>query len=250
MNDAPSARNSFCTVWTGSEMIVWGGSGSSGYLNTGARYNPITDSWTTITSSGAPTARFQSSSIWTGTEMIIWGGYNPISDKIFNDGWRYNPTTDSWSQLSAINAPSARYEHTAVWTGSKMIVFGGYVSGEGSVSTGALYDPLTDTWTEIPSGISGRKSHKAIWTGIEMIVWGGEGTGLYEGYLDTGGRFNPVSKSWMPTSRDSPTKRFAHTAVWTGSEMLIWGGFDGGKWSSNDIWIYTPTRKLYLYQRP
>ena len=32
-------------VWTGSEMIVWGGTGAN-YFNTGGRYNPNTDSWT------------------------------------------------------------------------------------------------------------------------------------------------------------------------------------------------------------
>jgi hypothetical protein len=32
-------------VWTGSKMIVWGGM-SSGYFNTGAGYDPATDTWT------------------------------------------------------------------------------------------------------------------------------------------------------------------------------------------------------------
>ncbi len=29
----------------------------------------------------------------------------------------------------------------------------------------------------------------------------------------------------------APDARFGHTAVWTGSEMIIWGGYDG----SNDF---------------
>ena len=45
--NAPSGRAGHTAVWTGSEMIVWGGvSVHHCYLNTGGRYNPSTDSWT------------------------------------------------------------------------------------------------------------------------------------------------------------------------------------------------------------
>src|SRR5262249_41278168 len=38
-------RASHTAVWTGSEMIVWGGGGTAGLLATGGRYTPATDSW-------------------------------------------------------------------------------------------------------------------------------------------------------------------------------------------------------------
>ena len=41
-------------------MIVWGGLGNSGYLNTGGRYNPGTNSWTATSTTNAPAARVQS----------------------------------------------------------------------------------------------------------------------------------------------------------------------------------------------
>ena len=44
-------------VWTGTEMIVWGGINGSSYLNTGGRYNPGTDSWTATSTTNAPDAR-------------------------------------------------------------------------------------------------------------------------------------------------------------------------------------------------
>ncbi len=37
-----------------------------------------------------------------------------------------DPTTDMWTAASTVGAPSARYTHTAAWTGSKMIVWGGF----------------------------------------------------------------------------------------------------------------------------
>jgi hypothetical protein len=57
--------------------------------------------------------------------MIIWGGFG---DSFSNIGERYDPDTDSWTFTSSSNAPEARVSHTAVWTGSEMIVWGGGVA--------------------------------------------------------------------------------------------------------------------------
>ena len=73
-----------------------------------------------------------------------------------NTGAKYNPNTDSWVATSAINAPSARDEHKAVWTGSEMIVWGGIDAG-GLVNTGGRYcgpyPSPTPTPTTSPSGV-------------------------------------------------------------------------------------------------
>ena len=55
-------------------MIVWGGIGEGGFLNTGGRYNPNTDSWVATSYTSAPTPRCQHTAVWTGSEMIVWGG--------------------------------------------------------------------------------------------------------------------------------------------------------------------------------
>ena len=61
-------------VWTGSEMIVWGGYDGGTFLNTGGRYNPSTNSWTATSTTGAPAGRSYHTAVWTGSEMIVWGG--------------------------------------------------------------------------------------------------------------------------------------------------------------------------------
>ena len=57
--------------------------------------------------------------------MIVWGGQDGWGGPILNTGGRYNPSTDSWTATSTTNAPEGRIDHTAVWTGSQMIVWGG-----------------------------------------------------------------------------------------------------------------------------
>ena len=90
--------------------------------------------------------------------------------------------------MSTDNAPTARSSHTAIWTGSEMIVWG-YVSILGFATTGGKYDPNTDNW--IPTNTydvpEARSSQTAVWTGTEMIIWGGV-TGN-NAYPVVGGRY-------------------------------------------------------------
>jgi len=58
-----------------------------------------------------------------------------------------------------------------------------------------------------------------------MIVWGG--FDFNTRYLDTGGSNNPATDSWTATSTNkAPGARGLHTAVRSGSEMIVWGGED------------------------
>ena len=101
--NAPDARSYHKAVWTGSEMIVWGGADNVGYPITGGRYNPGTDSWTATSTTNAPIGRAGHTAVWTGSEMIVWGGYDGTN--YLNTGGRYNPGTDSWTATNMTNAP-------------------------------------------------------------------------------------------------------------------------------------------------
>jgi N-acetylneuraminic acid mutarotase len=243
-----SRRYGHIAVWTGSEMIVWGGTcgGSFGCGDTtddGARYNPATDSWTPTSTTNQPTFRYFHTAVWTGSEMIVWSGNGNL-----NTGGRYNPTTDSWTTTSTTNAPVGRWFHTAVWTGNEMIVWGGQNSNSQPLNTGGRYNPSTDSWivTSRTNAPEARSYHTAVWSGDEMIVWGGDGSA---GALNTGGRYNPGTNSWTVTSTTNVSVRESHTAVWTGSEMIVWGGDDGSvdlntgsRYNpSTDTWTVTST---------
>ncbi|HEV8376363.1 MAG TPA: kelch repeat-containing protein, partial [Candidatus Polarisedimenticolia bacterium] len=74
----PAARIGNTTVWTGTEMIVWGGDTASGTTRSGSRYNPATDTWASTfndnNSAHVPPARSRHVAVWTGSKMIIWSG--------------------------------------------------------------------------------------------------------------------------------------------------------------------------------
>jgi hypothetical protein len=241
----PAARLRHVAVWTGTEMIVWGGDGSTGPLNDGARYNPMTNTWSSMSVVDAPSARGSAQAVWTGSEMVVWGGSG--TGGLSTDHAAYNPTSDTWRVLSSAGAPTPnqRLRHTAIWTGSRMIVWGGDTacfSSSCAVTTGGIYDPVTDVWqpVAVPDQPSARTEHSAVWTGTEMAIWGGRRIESAPRPISSGALYNPSTNSWRPISATcAPGGRYGHFAAWTGSELLIWGGGReiGGRYNpTTDTW--------------
>jgi len=221
-SDAPLVNNA-SVVWAGTRMIVWGGQTPS-YpfftINTGGRYDPVTDAWTPTANQAGPGFQLGETAVWTGNEMVVWGAYFSA----FGRG--YDPVVDSWREISASGAPSQRTGHTAVWTGNRMVVWGGAID-----SSGGRYDPVADAWssTAAAGAPSPRGRASAVWTGGSMLVWGGSS---YDGeyhFFNSGGRYDPENDTWLPMSVEAaPSGREYHSAIWTGSRMVVWGGSIGG----------------------
>lgn len=111
-------------------MIVWGGMNRVTnpdsttrfeVLSDGALYNPAHDQWTPMTTAGAPSRRSTHTAVWTGTKMIAWGGWEQTTGlpNLPEDGAVYDPAAESWAPMSRVDAPPARYGHTAIWTGRR-----------------------------------------------------------------------------------------------------------------------------------
>lgn len=220
--NAPSSRSAFTALWTGSKLIIWGGQTENGLVNTGAIYNPTTDSWTTMSTVNAPNGRALATAVWTGTEMIVWGGtWN-------STGGRYNPTTNTWASMSNVGEPVGNTSHTSVWTGSKMIVWGGEIPTYGHAwsNEGAIYDPTSNSWSPVSTvdAPSARSQHIGIWTGTEMLIWGG-GAGSSYTEQPTGALYNPTTNTWRSISSYSPRSFAGFTQLagyhWTGSKLIM-----------------------------
>ena len=144
-----------------------------------------------------------------------------------------------WGPFNQKPAPSARNDHTAIWNGSEMIVWGGY-NGSVNLNDGYTYNLTTNTWKKIFSQKkpSARSDHSAIWNGSEMIVWGGSNM---TSQLNDGYAYSPTTDTWKKiSSKGAPSSRSEHTAIWDGSEMIIWGGWNGSAYLKNG-YAYNPT---------
>jgi N-acetylneuraminic acid mutarotase len=155
---------------------------------------------------------------------------------------------NSWTATSTQGAPSGRFIHTAVWTGEKMIIWGGdagMVSSEPTLGNGGAYDPASNSWSPVATAgaPTARELATAVWTGSRMIVWGGlKVNGMSPpSTFNSGGIYDPQANSWKQVSTSgAPAARFGHTAVWTGSEMIVWGGrtpvIDAGAMNSGGVY--------------
>jgi hypothetical protein len=237
--DAPQARSRHLAVWTGSEMVVWGGTSNgaaSGALSSGGIYNRATSEWRAVSLVNAPEARIDATVVWTGSTMIVWGGRNKVGTALA-DGGVLDPTTNTWTAVPD-DSLSGRYRHTAVWTGSEMIIWGGRDQAGTQISSGARFDPEKKSWlaTSIVSSPSGRERHTAVWDDAnkQMLVWGGFGDGANTTNIPipgdglVGGRVYALgSNSWgLIEDVGEPSSRYSHTAVFDGVRMVLYGGDD------------------------
>lgn len=237
--NAPSPRSEHTAIYDGTNMLLWGGYNeiTNSYMSDGRIYEPQTDTWTTIPT--APIlARSLHTAVWTGDEMVLWGGINELN--AISNGAKYKPASKTWTTLSNTNAPTSRFNHTAVWTGDKMLVFGGRLAGVVFRNDHKSYTPLSDTWSNI-SDVNAplpRINHSAVWTGEKMIIFGGK---LVDGTItNTGGIYDPQTDSWttMSTVGAPPNGLSEHTVVWTGTEMITFGGRKNGNNIENNFYKY------------
>lgn len=204
-------------VYTGREMIVWGGGARGGFVlySDGAAYDPRADSWRRI--ARAPlTARRGHTAVWTGREMIVYGGFvGEANGYESGEAAAYDPLRNRWRSL-----PSwlARWSHTAVWTGREMIVWGG--DGPQELERGgARLNPSSGRWRPLPrSPLEGRAGHATVWTGRAMIVVGGASN---RPLAREGAAYEPATDRWRELPRSPGRFLVSHTALWTGDYVLV-----------------------------
>jgi len=220
LDDFPEGRSDPAAVWTGTEMIVWGGT-----IRSGARYDPLLDHWTILSRAGAPTAT--GPAVWTGSEMIVWaGGLNEVPG-------RYSPVTDAWQPVSLAGAPPASSSLAAAWLGNRVVVW------NAAAQQGGRYDPASDTWTPVSTlgGPSARRDYVAVGAGSRFLIWGGRDPNTFAS-INTGGRYDPASDVWTATSTSgAPAGGPVSAAVWTGTRMIVWKSAGGTMYDpDSDAW--------------
>ena len=240
-------RDNSTAVWTGTELIIWGGRNPNtlAVYQSGCKYNPTTNVWSAI--ADAPEKRWMHSAVWTGNKMIVWGGNDETYGVQLNTGMVYDPPSNTWSYISSFGAPSARRQATAVYTGSKMIVWGGEQFNGSStwLGDGKIYDIAGNSWSSMATSYV-VTTPAACWDGTSMYVSGSQ---INAGYL-YGAKYNITNDTWSPlpgTVNSIPR----YVSVWTGNHMLCWGSGYSAKFypnsGSGDAFSPLGTLGIYYY---
>jgi hypothetical protein len=202
--------------------------------------------WRAQPMSVGPPYRMDPAVVWTGNELVTFGPPQPNAD---DAGVAYNPETRQWRHIAA--APIvARGGAAVVWTGTKMLVWGGKsLTGAEShavFNDGAAYDPTRDSWQVIPPApLTPRVQSLAAWTGKELVVVDGQDVcaatkqlgpcdGSHQRALFDGAAYNPTTDTWRKLP-DSPHDVILNTNPGVhaigdpthGGDIVAIGGADG-----------------------
>lgn len=225
-------------AWTGTEFIV-AGDGQDG-VGHAAAYDPFARRWRTLAAPPSPRSGGQGypQSVWTGTELVVWGGGHREVYNLAEDRWREIPREDR-------NAPGPA-GFALVWTGSRVVGFGGGCCA-GVESSGGILDPTTGRWSPLPKGPLTARTTSAVWTGQEVVFIAGEG--LAPGSpaaaeqsvvpLRDVSAYNPTTGRW----RSLPELPFPGEvrAFWGGTRIVVVGELGAAAWSpGSDRWSVLP----------
>ena len=178
-------------VWTGTELIAWGG-GIYDAAADGAAFDLASGTWRVIAE--APLVRrSEPAVVWTGTEMIVWGGR--VDDTFYYDGAAYDPATNTWRLLAS--APRGFNDPHMVWTGHEAVVL-----ADGA----AAYDPTTDSWRTLATPPVQPLYQRPVWTGDSIVV-------TNAGYGQTFGSDNAMARYDLAADRWTVVEVGSSTAV-------------------------------------
>jgi len=196
-------------------------------------YDPATDTWTTKTS--LPSARTRFASAVLNDKIYIAGGVND-GGAFLNTTEYYDPFTDTWGTTGNLNKVRADFAMVAV--NGKLYAIGGTKKANLDCENRTdVFDPATETWTDLASNIPAKRSgHAAAVVNNKIYVFGGD----FQGTLQTiTYELEPSIPSWT-TMTDIPTPRTKLAAMTVGGLSYVVGGNDG----TNDLTkveIYDPS---------
>jgi hypothetical protein len=238
-----------------------------------AIYDFAANAFHLVPKAGAMAAKGQAFA-FANMELIAWGG--ATQDALAatwvstNLGARYSIPDDRWSPMATEGAPPARLgEGSAVWTGTRFVVWGGIsgntIDGPGGgrlecssapydgcmrYGDGAYYTPQLDRWTSM-SGVGApvaRSGHVLVGSGNRILVWGGHtyqvvnGSPSYRPLVD-GGLYDPEKDTWIATAAAPFDADHMHdAALWSGSRLVVFAEQTPGKTG----WIYDPSSDRWM----
>lgn len=166
-------------VFTGCTLSSSGQQIPAGLLH---RYDPNTNTWTTLRS--APAVHFQPALGVISGKLYVAGGNN-VASAATGRLDVYDPATNTWSTRASM--PTARVAMSAAVIGGRLYVMGGR-NGQTYSGRVEAYDPVTDSWTVRSEMPTARAAFGLAMTAQRVYVFGGNSGA---GVLAAGERYTP-----------------------------------------------------------
>jgi hypothetical protein len=217
---SPREKAAYTSI--GNQIFIWGGVNESGTaLNSGALYDPRTDTWKVVANDGeTPTPRSLATAVWTGSDIIVWGGLDPVTMEPLADGAIYDPVADEWAPMSP--GPQARSAPVGAAIGERIVFFGGQ---DDSGPLGGLdrYDPDMDDWEAGMSGSNPPAVADPAVAGGTVTLWTYGGRTEFNTGVSESTYYSMSSERWFAADPRAPG-RWGSFSVFAGGVFFVWGG--------------------------
>jgi hypothetical protein len=238
----PTARDYFAMCSAGGgEIVLFGGNTATGYSNQTWAYSTGDSNWRQIETGSSPGARQEHSMAFDpdSRSIVLFGGYNGA---YMGDTWIFDVASETWSQVQADPAPAARADSAMAYAGGgKIVLFGGYVGGQGMDNQTWLFDVAAHQWERMepqnPPPV--RYGHGMAYDSLhsKVVLYGGLGAG---GNRDDTWAFDPATGEWAemaPVQTPGGLRIFPMTFSAASGECFVFGGFRSS--DTNELWSYS-----------
>ena len=196
--------------------------------------------WSRLPVEHGPAAREDAT--WTvdadGASAYLFGGRD--GNATFDDLWRFDLATDTWTRLRPDSGPSARFGHSAAWAeGTGLVVFGGQRETAFFDDLWA-YDPSADRWRKLPRRGQAPAARYGTCATIDR-----DGRFVISHGFTSNGRFDDTRaydldrERWVVIGPDGrrPGERCLHDCfVDADGRLVLYGGQDNGSRALGDLW--------------
>jgi hypothetical protein len=188
------------------------------------------------TSTPGPAESYRGGATTDGTYIYVYGGGDSLGNFV-NDLWRWNPATETWTQLA--DMPTGKQNIQGAYWNGKIYVPGGYIGSH--ITENAIYDIATNTWTTgapLPAAQSGQT---AAYNGKIYNIGGNPGP------QSTVTVYDIATNTWS-TAASLPTANTYGRAITVGNYIYYVGGIAAS--TANTVYRYDPVANTWATMAP
>ncbi|MBT8195931.1 MAG: T9SS type A sorting domain-containing protein [Bacteroidia bacterium] len=242
--DIPTGRHHPVTFALNGKGYSVTGTISSGYVTkTFYEYDPVLDTWTTLTDFPGDARGY---SIGVVSNGFAYMGFGSSINQYLNDLWRYDAQNDQWTQMAS--CPCSGRTHPAMIANNGKIYVGLGNDGQ-NLNDWWEYTISSDSWIQM-ANLPGPVRHHPYQfaTGGQVFAGLGHGNGIFDDWY----RLDTTSNSWTAMANFPGEARVAGTQFDHGNYGYILSG-DGDNHSfmpTGEMWQYDPLTDTWQQLTP
>jgi N-acetylneuraminic acid mutarotase len=220
----------FTTSVVNGKIYTIGGFGDSLLSTTVDVFDPATNTWGTLVTTGIFTPRASLASAVLNDKIYVMGGMTgpETPDHMSNKLEVFDPSTNAWSTPATTGTFTPRNNLCACVVGGKIYTIGGF-NASNDVNTFEVFDPATNTWST-PKTSGTFDPHGAFTAHVingKIYTIGGFNNLAPKGHrvISEVSVFDPATNTWSTlATTGSFTARLLHTSGVIDGKIYVIGG--------------------------